>query len=322
MRWGKIVYRTTFVPNPSYRGDRSNLFSDDLHARIRRRNVPETRVVYFDGDHSRSEEINVDYGVRSPSFQLRTAGRDAITYCKEFRNFGFCVEHPVQLPVGGPPPDLTSTDETVTIVGLHARKGKYQGPLQLFVWYAEEVEVEDPTGAVLQLEGVPGLILQTESVAGSDRIDTLKRVTVIELSFEPPPPEIFSVPSNYLKFDDIDEARVEDRRMLDVKSSEELRLRPLAVDERDMFVGEWLLELPEDRLLLQIARTGENEFLFRTSVLSAPADLAGLVSDEKACMKGRLLLVEEPPNYRLYKLTDSGRRLTQVDNDLFTFSRR
>ena len=319
---GKIVYRITFVPNPSYRGGRSDLFSDELHARIRRQNTPEWRVVYFDGSHSRTEEINVDYGVRSPSFQLRSAGHDTITYCKEFPHFNFCIEYPIQLAPGGPPPYLAPTEETATIAGVICRKGKYQGPRHALVWYAEDLDVEDPTGAVLQLEGVPGLILQTEDIAASDTVDAVRRVTVTELSFEPPPPEIFSAPASYRKFDSIDDARAEDRRMLDAKSADELQRHPLGDNEREMFIGEWLFDTPTDKILVVIAPAGEDEFRFSTTVLTAPAGAAGRVSEEKALMKGRLLMVEEPPNYRLYKLADDGQKLILIGNELFTFSRR
>jgi hypothetical protein len=57
-------------------------------------------------------------------------------------------------------------------------------------------------------------------------------------------------------------------------------------------------------------------------VLTAPADATGRVRDEKASMKGRTLLVEDPPNYRLYRLANGGRSLILVDNELFSFARR
>src|SRR5215218_6749104 len=103
---GRIRYQISFVLNPGYRGGHADLFSDELRAEIRRRNVPEWRVVHFDGHRARTEEVNADYGVRSPSFELRVAGEDTVTYCKEFPHFGFCVEHPIGLPAGGPPPHL------------------------------------------------------------------------------------------------------------------------------------------------------------------------------------------------------------------------
>lgn len=319
---GRIRYRIGFVANPEYRGARADPFSDELRAEIRRRNVPESRVVHFDGRRARSEEVNADYGVRSLSFELRVAGSDTFTYCKEFPHFGFCVEHPIGLPANGPPPHLAPTGETATIAGLRCRKAEYQGGRHLLVWYTDEVAVNDPTGAVLHLEGVPGLVLQTEEIAYSDTIDALRRETVVELSSDPPPPELFSVPADYRRFAGIDDARAEDRRLLDALSAEEERRRPLGAEEREMFAGSWLFERPQDRIRVDVERAGDDGFRFRTTVLSAPADAPGRVSEEKAVMKGRLLLVEEPPNYRLYQLEDGGRRLVLVGNDLFTFTRQ
>src|SRR5271165_6374363 len=102
---GKISYRLDFVANTAYHGGIANIFSDELRAFIRRRNVPERRIVWFDGRHARTEEINTDYGVGGRSFELRVAASDTITYCKDSPYFGFCVEHPNLLPPGGPPPD-------------------------------------------------------------------------------------------------------------------------------------------------------------------------------------------------------------------------
>ena len=318
---GTIRYRIEFVANPAYRGGGADLFSDELRAEIRRRNAPGSRVVHFDGRRARSEEINADYGVRSRSFELRVAGSDTLTYCKDFPHFGFCVEHPIGLPANGPPPHLAPTGETATIAGLRCRKAEYQGGRHLYVWYTDEVAVNDPTGAVLRLEGVPGLVLQTEEIPYSDTLDAIRRETVVELASDAPPPETFSVPADYRRFAGVDEARAEDRRILDALSAEEVRRRPLGTQEREMFVGSWQLDAPKDRIRVDVARAGDDGFRFRTTVLSAPADAPGRVSDEKACLKGRLLMVEEPPNYRLYRLDDGGRSLVLVGNELFTFTR-
>jgi len=318
---GRISYQIGFVANPNYQGGHTDLFSDELLAEIRRRNVPESRVVYFDGSRARTEEFNADYNVRSLSFELRFAGSDRITYCKEFPHFGFCLEHPILLPPGGPPPYLAPSGEMATICGLRCHKAEYQGHQHLFVWYTDEVAVNDPTGAVFRLEGVLGLILQTEEIPISDNTDVIKQVTVVELASDAPPPGLFSVPANYRRFGGIDSVRAEDRRILYAESAKELESNPLSVSEREMFVGKWLFDTPKDEIIVEIDRAGDNQFRFRTTVVTASADAAGRVSNEKACMKGRLLLVEEPPNYRLYKLEDEGRRLILVGNALFTFTR-
>src|SRR5262249_831887 len=65
---GKIVYRADMVPNPSYGGGGGAPdYSEQLRALMLRDNVPEHRTVYFDGTRSRAEEINFDYGVKSPA---------------------------------------------------------------------------------------------------------------------------------------------------------------------------------------------------------------------------------------------------------------
>jgi hypothetical protein len=277
---------------------------------MRRANIPEQRTVHFDGTRSRSEEINVDYGVRSLAIELRSAERRTVTYCKQLRFVRFCVERPIEHPVGGPPPSLTPSQELATIAGLRCRRAEYEGPEQLYVWYCEEVEIDDPTGAVLRLEGVPGLILQTETIPDPGRADVVQRVTVTDLSFAPPPPEVFSEPVGYETVDSVDVARAKDRVLLDAHAAEN-------VTAPEKFVGRWLLDTGHDRIAVEIT----SDLRFRTTVLTAPPEAADRTSDEKAVVKGDVLVVEEPPNDRHYRLSDDGQMLTQVDRALFSFTR-
>ena len=179
---GTIVYRST-------------LLADDL------------RTIHFDGARSRVERTDDDLGVHGPSIELRTAGRDTVTYCKALRALRICVEYPAEQPVREEPPHFERLRDTAVIAGIPCRKGTYTDWRRMHVWYAEEIRVEDPTGAVLQLEGVPGLILQTE--------EEEERVTVEKVSFDAPPPELFSVPPDYRRFDDIDAAQAEERRLVE-----------------------------------------------------------------------------------------------------------
>jgi hypothetical protein len=171
----------------------------------------EPRTVHFDGTHSRVEQTDDDFGVRSLSIELRTADRDTVTYCKALYVLRFCVEVQADHPVREQRPLFEPLRETAVIAGLPCRKGKYIDWRQLSVWYSEEIRVEDPTGAVLQLEGVPGLILQTE--------DEDERVTVEKVSFDAPPAELFAVPPDYRRVEDIDVARAEDRRLVEARGA-------------------------------------------------------------------------------------------------------
>jgi hypothetical protein len=305
---GTIIYRTTLVANPAYQKPQRGIFSAELLGAIRRSNTSAQRTVHFDGTRSLCEETNVDYGVRSLALELRSVGRNSVTYCKALRCLRFCVEHPIERPVGGAPAHHTQTEETTTIAGLRCKKAEYFGPRRMHVWYSEEVDVEDPTGAVLRLEGMPGLILQTEEIAESDRVEAVQRVAVAALSFAPPPPEIFALPAGYRTVNSIEVARAEDRRLLEATTN---AVAPEKV------VGEWLLEMPNDTIRLDITP----ELRFRTTIITAPPDAAGRTCDEQAFLKGNVLVVEDPPNDRYYELSDDGRRLTQIDNELFTFTR-
>src|SRR5690349_18599526 len=104
---GKIVYQTQMVRNPSYGGAGGEReYSEKLRALILRDNVVERRTVYFDGTRSRVEEINFDYGVKSPAIRLREAGHGVTLYCKELPHLHFCVEHPDLETDTGPSPIL------------------------------------------------------------------------------------------------------------------------------------------------------------------------------------------------------------------------
>ena len=317
-RSGSIHYRLAFVPNPSYRGGRVDLFSATLAARIRRQNVPEGWTVYFDGQRSRREEINLDYGVRSLSFELRDAKTSTITYCKQLRTLGFCMQYATPVPVGGPPPDVMVTGETQSIGGFRCTRAEYRGPRQLEIWFTQEIAIDDSSGGILQLVGVPGLLMQTQEIA-DNHLDAVQRVTVTDVSFEAPPPTVFSVPPGFRTFPDAAAARAEDRQNFEAAAAEETRYNPLSDTERDMFVGDWLFHADADELRVRIARVGENEFRFHSTVLTAPADAPGRDRDEPARMLGRALLVEDPPGYRLYML--DGPQLRQLDDDVFRFNR-
>jgi hypothetical protein len=196
----------------------------------------------------------------------------------------------------------------------------YVGGAHLMIWFTDEVAVDDPTGAVLALDRVPGLLLQTEEIA-TERTDAVKRVTATELSTDPPPPGIFSLPAGYRLFESVDAARAEDMRILDARAQDEVRHRPLTDEQRDLFVGQWRMAGGTDEILVEILRSDENEFIFRSVVLTAPEGAPGRVSEETASMKGRRLVVESPPNYRVYELEERGRKLKQLGNELFEFTR-
>lgn len=307
---GKIIYQAEMVPNPSYGGGGGEpRYSAQLRARMLRDNVPERRTVYFDGTRSRAEEINFDYGVKSPAIRLREAGRGATLYCKEFPHVHFCVEHPDLEAPTGRSPILQLTDQTTTVADFSCRKAIYDNHTQkLEVYFTEQVHIEDATGAVHRIDGVPGLIVQWQAI-DDPRSDVVERVTVVEASFAPPPSSLFAPPPGFRTMASVDEARAEERRLLDAEAAQ----HPPTVEARARFVGRWRLATAPDDLHVEIIPDGD-AYTFRTT-------LKGETSDERAAMKGRALLVEDPPNFRLYHLSDDHEQLFLVGSEAFRFQR-
>ena len=317
MTAGTVRYEYSYVPNPKYSRRTVDLYSTEFRKRLRAENTPSYRLIRFDGRRSRAEEINVDYGIRGPSLEFRVAGQEQTIYCKRLGALAFRVEYPVGRPVTEAPPQLQPSNEFASIAGLRCRLGEYLGRQHLRVWYSEQITLDDPTGAVLTLPGVPGVVLRTEEISTSPTLDMVRRTTVTELSLAPPPHDIFTVPAHYRPFRSVDEARAADRRELQERADAELRARPLTQAEREMFLGEWWLRGRADIIQVQIGPE-----VFRSTVLSAPPGVPGRIEVAPARPLGRRLLVDDPPGYRLYRITADRGNLVQVGSEVFRFTRR
>jgi len=249
--------------------------------------------------------------------RLQLADRDTTLYGKALHRLRFCIDIPPPPELGGRegPPELEPQRGTQVIASWRCRQVIHvDGTRRLAIAYTDELAIDDPTGAVAQFEGVPGLVLPWEELPRGDRSGWRTRVEVSELSLVPPDPETFALPDGYRRFAGIDAARAEDRRILEAEVEAEHRTAPLSAAEQRMFVGRWRWERGDAEL--EIAAVGPDDDALRFRTVSPTG-----ARDEVAMQKGRLLLVEEPPNYRLYRLDDAGRRLTLVDDHTFRFHR-
>lgn len=222
----------------------------------------------------------------------------------------YCVEHPDLAPVAtGPSPILKLTDDKATIAGFACRKAIYNNLTRtLEVYFTETVHAEDATGAVHRIDGVPGLIVRWQAIEELHS-GLVERVTVVDTSFARPPATLFAPPAGFRKMASVDEARAEERRLLDAEAAR----HPATAEERARFVGRWDLATAPDDLHVEIIADGAS-YLLRTTH-------NGNTSDERATMKGRALLVEDPPNFRLYRVSDDGDQLVLVGSEAFRFHR-
>jgi hypothetical protein len=299
-RSGTIVYQTTILEA----GDGA---PDTLERAMLRRNLATRRTVSFDGRHARIDEHNADYGVRSPCIRLHLAERRATLYAKALHRVRLCLELPPAPALGGhgEPAELAPEAGELIIAGLRCRRARYlDGARRLAIAYSDEVALDDPTGAVVRFDGVPGVVLAWEELPRGGAASWRTRVEVSELSLAPPATARFALPEGYRRFASIAAARAEDRAVLEA----EARAAPGGPAP---FLGRWRWDRGEAEV--EIIADGA-QLRFRTS---SPAG----VTEETAFVVGRLLAVEEPPNLRLYGLDEGDPRLTLLDDDTFRFHR-
>ncbi len=77
-----------------------------------------------------------------------------------------------------------------------------------------------------------------------------------------------------------------------------------------MFVGRYRLEGVAGAPTVEVSAAGADAFHFTVSGRT-----------EAAWLAGRMLVVEEPPNYRLYRLEADGRVMVLVGDEAFRYGR-
>ena len=151
------------------------------------------------------------------------------------------------------------------------------------------------------------------------------RTTVKEIVFEELPENMFEVPEGYRYFKSIDDVRTEDRQRWVQVAANEWRQDPLTDEEKYRFVGYWVMAMENDIQLINITYTGSkaewvNEYRFTTLTLTNKNPSLGKMQEE-ARLQGRALMVEEPPNYRLYDYDEAKQAIVFRWNELFSYQR-
>ncbi len=307
LRGGTVVYQTTLVRA----GDET---PESFELATLRHNLALSRTVQFGDGNARTDEVNADCGVRSPCVRLQRADRDTTLYGKMLHRVRFGIALPPRPELGGREgvPVLAPDGEPCVVAGWHCRRALYvDGARRLAIAYTDDLAVEDPTHAVMQLPGVPGMVMAWEELPRDARSAWWIRVAVSVLTPAAPDPGQFVLPDGYRRFANVDEARAEDRRLLDAEAEAEQHAAPLTAAEQQMFVGRWRWDHGDAEL--DIAAAGLPVHRVRTVASTGPRD-------DVAVQQSRRLLVEDPPNCRIYQLDDHG-HLVLSDDDTFRFHR-
>lgn len=329
---GKIIYDKVILEVPKKMRKRTDMFSHQLGMNIIRNNVPKTKTIYFNGKKARQDEYRYDFGwYKSNTITITSlSSNDTIIYCKSFPHFDFWVKYlpdskSIEEESGSP--IIEELKETKIIAGYLCKKAKVtEIDNEYYVYYTESIAIDDPTGIVLNVDKINGFIMEKEEIPTEFSGNFYLITTVMNVVFDSFPDKTFEVPNGYRYFNTIDEVRAEDLRIWEEKALQEWKANPLTEEEKNYFLGHWLMTTAYDTILIEITNIGkeavwDNKYLFSTIVLTSSNESMKEVQEEEAHLVCRALMVEEFPNYRLYDYDKEKETITFRWNELFTYYR-
>ncbi len=326
---GKITYDITVVmPDDAPAQQR---YSKELWLKILQSNVAATRTVKFNGKESVTATINSDYGYKSEALVLKEAGNSTYQYAKAFPFFNFYIDE-TEVPASSDeymPPKVTLLNEFKEIAGLRCRKATIETASSMMtVFYADQYNIDDPTGQVISHPGIDGFIVQQDEVPVAKNVYYFLRTTASGFDFTTQiPTAAFKIPGDYRHFSSIDEVRQASRQIMEKEDAGYRRQNDDHKKVADKFTGDWALQNVPDNILVHIERAaggqaGEDKLAFITSNLTADVPAARQPVKEEASIWKNLLLVEEPPNYRMYELDENEGTMKLQDSDIFIYKRK
>lgn len=321
----RIVYQTEIIPNPVHEGEGAYEFSKKLLYRIYQDNVPQTKTIWVDGEHSRTEYIDNDYGLIGPVTLIRVSEGEAMqeTYARAFPFVKWYLTYPALEEDTSLPPHFEPLEGQKEIAGYACKQGRVIDANGAYeIYYCPDLMITDKTEAIPQFEGVPGLIMEKQPVPTKFMSLFLQKERVVEIESVVSAEDRFDVPEGYEHYADANAARIENRRQLEIQGREEQRQSPLTKEEREKIFGPWLLNTGLDQILMEIVPTSYSDpltvlthnFTSRHPTLPRRQERPGLFIGTK-------VLAEDPPNFRLYALNAGGDTLVWQDHPAFTYRR-
>lgn len=312
MQIGKIVYSLEV-----FQLENTSLLSP-LQLELIRQSFPSERIVYFNGKQSCSQEITMDYGFRGLTTLLKDSSSQKYRYVKSFpySDFWFKLEDELPSKTESSPPIVTFSDEKKDILGYSCKKAIVDESSVIYtIWYTTEIHIDDPTNAVIQKKAIPGVILEMDEKWTASNLSYYKKYTVKSIDLKhKSDPAIFDIPTGAIEVEDSGVASKRNRELFEKAMESDFEKRTI--------IGKWVLVYEDDSIELLIEQTPD---LKKNSyILSETLILDGKrtkIPSVLAHFYGSKLLVEEPPNYVTYSLTDKG-DLKLDQGDFFVYKKQ
>jgi len=320
MNSGVILYNVTVVVPKN--APKFGLYSKALHLDILNENIAGEMKVYFDGNFSKTEAITNDYGIKSLSSIIRDASSTTNLFCKAFPHLNFCIPFEDEVVVSESfPAPVQILNEEKEIAGYTCQKAIVEEANRtLHIWFTKDIHLTDPTNAVLQHDDIKGLILEMEDIPAAKNVYFYKKYSLQSIDLRKLKQSTFQVPDDYQTFEDIDKARAINRKKTIENAEKELNDNPPTEQNKSQYTGYWLFETAKDKIMLHIQQNKEEKstYYFSSINLTRTDTKPSFIQEQAKCI-GEKLLVEAPPNYRIYKIEQQ--LLMQENNTVFHFQR-
>lgn len=318
MKIGKITYSVEYVQQ------QKGVEISPLYFKLAQLDLPVERTVYFDGERSCEQETTDAFGIRLKEFKLRKKeNQDTFQYAESLSHFSCWMEMQESRPVNEETvkPIVTFSKKEKTILGYRCRKATIEEEHYIYtVWYTKELAVNDPTGAVLHFDSIPGVILEMDEALGGEKAVLIKRTRVTSIDLDANEPTAFDLPKDALQVKSIEEVAEKNRAALMVLMKKEQKEHPLTEAEKETFEGNWALDYQGDQLVLRITKNtdGVTYTIQETKELTnEPAE----TQTYKAVFYGETLFVDLAPTFLCYRKTEKGDLKLEM-GDFFVFKKQ
>jgi hypothetical protein len=316
MEIGKIAYSVEYVQQ------QKGVEISPLYFKLAQLDLPVERIVYFDGERSCEQETTDVFGIRLKQFKLRKKGnRDTFQYAESLPHFSCRMEMQESRPANEEKfmSIVTFLKEEKIILNHRCKKAKIEEEHSTYtVWYTTELTINDPTGAVLHFDSIPGVILEMDEALGGKKAVLIKRTRVTSIDLDVNEPTAFDLPIDAMQVKDHDEATEKNRTALMIRLKKEQQEKPLTETEKTAFEGTWVLSYQGDRIVLTISKTADGYAIQETTTIkNDPIER----QTYKAVFYGETLFVDLAPTFLRYRLTSKG-DLKLEKGDFFVFKKQ
>ena len=291
---GVLEYETTLHPVELKTGEIWNdRYSIPMTMQFAQNNIPSKTSVYFSEGKSRVECENADLGWKGWTAQISDPDHQAGWLCKKLQFLKICVPYDWQEPITTSEeqelPEIALSEEHRPILGYNCRKANYQlGNRRWEIWFSEDLDIVGNPRGIIRKEGIQGTIFSIKEFPRKGQFYT-EETNVKKIRITAQRSETFVPPLDCRRFNTIEEAMVENRRLL--AGTFAARSEKVA-----SFDGIWKIKSHSDEIYLEVVITG------KAVALKTRFFPSGLEENTVGTVSGDWILIDKGQTYQILQM--------------------